>query len=220
MSAERERLSADWTALLYRYRAAAAARSAAFEELAAAYGSSDRHYHTLTHVAQVLETVTLLQNEAQDADAVRLAGWLHDVVYDPRAADNEERSADYAGLVLPRLAVPPPTVAHVQELIRLTKTHRASAGDRDGMVLLDADLFVLGSDEAEYAAYARAIRQEYAWVPDEEYRAGRTRVLQAFLRRPRIFSTERLAQQREAAARRNLQREIDGLEQGREPGSL
>ncbi len=53
-------------------------------------------------------------------------------------------------------------------------------------------------------AYAQAIRQEYAAVPDELYRPGRRRVLEGFLARPQIYLTERLRALWEAPARANL----------------
>src|SRR5262249_59491880 len=95
--------------------------------------------------------------------------------------------------------------------VLLTKTHQARPADLNGQVLLDADLAILGATPEEYAAYARAIRGEYAWVPDDGYCRGRRAVLEAFLQRPRVFSTARLAELREAAARSNLRAELREL---------
>jgi predicted metal-dependent HD superfamily phosphohydrolase len=67
----------------------------------------------------------------------------------------------------------------------------------------------LGADEPVYRDYAAKIRQEYAWVPEPQYREGRRRVLERFLSRVRIYQfLERL----EGAARRNLAAEIVRLE--------
>ena len=78
-------------------------------------------------------------------------------------------------------------------------------------ILLDADLAILGADPDEYARYARAIRQEYAWVPEADYRRGRTTVLQGFLVRARIFRLDRIHERLDAAARRNLRDELAAL---------
>ena len=61
------------------------------------------------------------------------------------------------------------------------------------------------------ARYVADVRKEYAWVPDADYRTGRASVLEAFLARPRIYHTDVMFTEAEAAARRNLRAEIDRL---------
>ncbi len=150
----------------------------------------------------MLATTHSLGWYACNLKAVKLATWLHDVIYDSRAPDNEERSADYAERLCVRLCIPDGHL--VAALILKTKTHDAG-GDPDAQVLIDADLAILGASEPVYRDYADAIRQEYGWVPEPEYRAGRRQVLQTFLRRPKIF---RLLRHLEYSARQNLADEI------------
>jgi predicted metal-dependent HD superfamily phosphohydrolase len=185
-----------------------------FDELAAAYSAPDRAYHNLDHVAAVLAVVDELADLTDDPAAVRLAAWYHDVVYDPRASDNEERSATLAEARLRGWGVAATTAAEVARLIRLTRTHQADADDADGHVLLDADLAVLASPPDEYDRYARAIRREYAWVADDAFRAGRAEVLRSFARRPQLYFTARMRERGEEAARANLARELAALEAG------
>src|SRR5689334_15382646 len=59
-------------------------------DLLARWREPHRHYHTDEHLAFMLEIIDRHADLADDADAVRLAAWFHDAVYDPRAADNEE----------------------------------------------------------------------------------------------------------------------------------
>ena len=66
-----------------------------FDEICRAYANSGRFYHTLEHVLAVLGTVESLACHAENLNAVKLAAWLHDVIYDSKASDNEERSAEY-----------------------------------------------------------------------------------------------------------------------------
>ena len=136
---------------------------------------------------------------------MKLAAWLHDVIYDSKASDNEERSAQYAERLCEELAIPEGHRAAA--LIRKTKTHVAE-DDADAQVLIDADLAILGASEPVYRDYAEKIRQEYAWVPEPEYRQGRRRVLESFLSRPRIYH---FLGQLEELARRNLEAEINRL---------
>jgi predicted metal-dependent HD superfamily phosphohydrolase len=74
--------------------------------------------------------------------------------------------------------------------------------------MLDADLAILGANPIQYQAYAAAIRQEYAWVSDADYRVGRCRVLQAFLSQSQIYFTASVLEELDATARSNLKAEI------------
>jgi predicted metal-dependent HD superfamily phosphohydrolase len=175
---------------------------AAFDDLVARYAEPHRRYHTLDHVRDVLDSLV------DAGPALLFAAWFHDAVYDPRASDNEEQSAELMRRVLAANGVAPDVLEETARLILLTKTHTAELCDWDGYELLDADLAILGASEAEYDAYAAAIRAEYDWVPEEAYRAGRATVLRRFLERRRIY---RRTWEREEAARRNLVREIASL---------
>ncbi|HSS67317.1 MAG TPA: metal-dependent phosphohydrolase [Nocardioidaceae bacterium] len=175
------------------------------------YSEPHRRYHDIHHLAAVLVAVDELSDEAVDADAVQLAAWFHDAVYDVRAGDNEERSAELAETELAAAAVAPARIAEVARLVRLTASHAADADDRDGAVLCDADLAILASPAAEYAAYAAAVRAEYAYVPEPDFRAGRAAILRQLLDLPRLFATERAHDRWEATARRNVEAEIADL---------
>jgi predicted metal-dependent HD superfamily phosphohydrolase len=176
-----------------------------FADVSRHYAGPGRWYHTLDHVQSVLETLDNLGAYAQNPHAVKLAAWLHDVIYDSKASDNEERSADYAERLCQELSIPDCRV--VATLILKTKTHSAG-GDVDAQVLLDADLAILGTSEPVYRTYVEQIRQEYAWVPEPEYRTGRRQILERFLTKPRIYHFLSLL---EKPARHNLTAEIAQL---------
>jgi predicted metal-dependent HD superfamily phosphohydrolase len=194
-----------WNELVRNWAVDAAVRDRAFDDLQKHYAEASRFYHTLDHIENVLEVVDSLASHAKNLDAVRLAAWLHDVIYDSKASDNEERSAEYAERLCEELSIPEGTL--VASLILKTRTHDA-AGDADAQVLLDADLAILGASEAVYRDYAEKIRQEYAWVPEPQYRQGRQRVLQSFLARPTIYH---FLSQLEEPARRNMAGELGRL---------
>jgi predicted metal-dependent HD superfamily phosphohydrolase len=181
--------------------------------LLAAYGAPSRGYHDLTHLAEVLAHVDLLADEADDLEAVVLAAWFHDAVYDG-GADDEERSAAWAEEELPGCGVAPARVAEVARLVRLTATHRPGPDDRDGQVLSDADLAILAAAPDRYAAYVAGVRAEYAAIPDEEFRRGRAAVLHDLLAKPELFHTARARELWEERARSNAGRELALLERG------
>jgi predicted metal-dependent HD superfamily phosphohydrolase len=180
-----------------------------FADLTRRYAEPHRVYHTLDHIAHVLRIINDLKDLSKDLAAIRLAAWFHDAVYDPTASDNEEQSAAYADRWLARLRLPQALIRSVDAMILATKTHQAEDGD--AQVLIDADLAILGADREDYTRYASAIRQEYAWLSDEDYRAGRVRVLQGFLSRERLYLTEPMHRRYDAAARRNLAWEVERL---------
>jgi predicted metal-dependent HD superfamily phosphohydrolase len=157
-----------------------------------AWGEPHRRYHDLAHLAAVLGLLDELGAHAADPTAVRLAAWYHDVAYDPQRSDNEEVSAARARIGLLGL-VDDATVAEVERL-----------------VLCDADLAVLASPPAAYAAYASAVRAEYAHLPDAAFTAGRIAVLERLLSLPALFRTPP-AQAWTARARANLTAELSLL---------
>ncbi|MFC3078375.1 phosphohydrolase [Phenylobacterium terrae] len=180
--------------------------------LEAAYAEPHRRYHTRAHIEACLKLLDEVQGLS--ADARRLltwAIWWHDAVYDPKASDNEARSAELAEADLAAMDVSPADRAEVARLIRLTAGHAVEPGDRLGAVLVSVDLAILGAPPADYDAYARAVRQEYAHVPDALWRSGRSRVLQRFLDAPVIFPDPGLGARFEVQARENLARELATL---------
>lgn len=197
-----------WCSLLARVAPAVDA-GASYRALAEAYGAPERYYHTLAHVGACLGELDGAAALAHDPDAVELALWLHDVVYDSRADDNEARSAAWAGALLGG-AAPGPLVARVGELILATRHAHPPDGD-DQALVCDIDLAVFGAPDDIFDAYEGAIRLEYAWVPDDEFRAGRRSVLEKFIARERIYATPSFHDRLEQPARRNLLRSLSSL---------
>ncbi|WP_128381138.1 hypothetical protein [Streptomyces cavernae] len=175
------------------------------------WSEPQRRYHTVDHLAAVLDHVDVLEDHAADPEAVRLAAWFHDAVYLPDRDTNEERSARLAERALPEAGVSQARTDEVARLVRLTVTHDPEPGDTNGAVLCDADLAVLAKPPAEYAAYAAAVREEYGFVPDDAFRAGRAVVLSQLLDLPRLFRTPYGAEVWEDAARQNLRAELTRL---------
>jgi predicted metal-dependent HD superfamily phosphohydrolase len=173
----------------------------------AAWGEPHRRYHDLAHLAAVLGLVGELAGAATDPDAVRLAAWYHDVVYDPRRGDNEEVSAERARAGL-RGLVPAERVEEVVRLVLLTAGHDPAPDDANGAVLCDADLAVLAGPPGAYAAYASAVREEYGHLSDAEFTAGRTAVLEHLLGLPALYRLPAVAAEWTPRARANLTAEL------------
>ncbi len=174
-------------------------------ELLGRWQEPHRRYHDATHLAQVLDALELLEAEPK----LQLAAWFHDAIYSPQRHDNESRSAALARLRLRHAGLAKDAREFVAHAVLATATH--DIVDSAIAPLIDADLSILGSCPATYKRYADAIRDEYAFVPDERFRSARARFLRTMLGRPEIFGTP-IAQARfESRARENLREELATL---------
>jgi predicted metal-dependent HD superfamily phosphohydrolase len=182
----------------------------AFQLIEYAYAAPERHYHNVHHVADCLRELAPVRPGCQDALAVEAALLFHDFEYHPTRHDNEERSADEAATALRAVGWDEPRIQVVRGLILATR-HAAAPTTPDAAIVADVDLSILGKGEDEFAHYERAIRREYAHVPDDAFRAGRASVLRGFLSRPRIYATDYFADRYEMSARRNLGRSLSAL---------
>jgi len=184
-------------------------------ELTKLYAAPDRHYHNLAHIEALLALAKRLQAEIADPNAVEAAIWFHDAIYDSRAKDNEARSA---ALAAERLAGPvePERLTKIVAMIEATATHQVpnladATARHDAALLLDMDLSILGAPPADFDVYEEAVRQEYGWVPEDAWRAGRAAVLQNFLARQFIFHTAAFRSELEGQARENMARSVAAL---------
>ena len=178
------------------------------EDLLARWSETYRKHHTVTHLHEMLDAIGLLADAGIefDREAVELAAWFHDAIYEIGRDDNEDRSAELAR----ELLASSPIRDEVARLVMVTKTHNVDDDDVNGAVLSDADLSVLGSEPLRYRTYAAAVREEYADVPDEVFKPVRAQVLSSLLD-GRLFHTAAGRERWDERARRNIAEEIRAL---------
>jgi predicted metal-dependent HD superfamily phosphohydrolase len=178
------------------------------EDLLARWSETHRKHHTVAHLREMLDAIGLLAESGIDFDreAVELAAWFHDAIYEIGRDDNEDRSAELAR----ELLASSPIRDEVARLVLVTKTHKVAEDDVNGAVLCDVDLSVLGSGPQRYQTYAAAVREEYADVPDEVFRPARAQVLASLLD-GRLFHTDAGRERWEQSGRHNLTAEIKEL---------
>ncbi len=188
------------------------ASEAAYQRVVGQYRVNRLAYHNLAHLYFCFTMLDHHHHLADDHTVIQAAIWYHDAIYDPKRGDNEELSAALAEEELPKLRIQGEPIDEqvVKALILVTK-HQSLPHGRNATLLVDIDLGILGVEERKYRRYARAIRSEYSWVPEDAYRSGRAKVLQSFLDRPFIYSTEQFRASHEARARCNLGNEISEL---------
>lgn len=179
-----------------------------YKTLESAYQSRGRHYHNLDHSRQMLSWIAYSWNDTWETCLIaKYAAWFHDAVYDSTRSDNEERSAELAVDAASQLQVPASIAEPAATWILCTKGHQAADSPACAH-FLDCDLAILGGPEELYRQYAAAIRAEYAWVAEDAYRHGRSKLLAHFLSRDRIYAVDQMAGKLEVQARWNLQKEI------------
>jgi predicted metal-dependent HD superfamily phosphohydrolase len=172
-------------------------------ELTRRYCEPHRHYHTLRHLAECFSHLSELAPYLSHPAESELALWFHDAVYDTRRTDNEALSAAWAADSARAQGLAECTARRVDRLIMAT-CHNADPEGEDAEAITDADLGILGADAERFFEYEAQIRQEYAWVPEPDFRTGRAAFLTRLLDRPHIFSTEHFRCRYEARARANL----------------
>lgn len=197
----RKRLIGRWNALLTSLEIDPSEHFSMLDDLLTRHTEPQRFYHNLVHLDKLLQ---LLPAEPH----LEFAAWFHDAICDPTRTDNETQSALLAEQSLRRLGLDPQLIQTVVSLILATRNHQSE--DHPATLFLDADLSILGAEPKTYQCYAQAIRQEYAWVPEELFLKRRAAVLQKFLSRERIYQTKAFAKL-EQPARENMQRELQQI---------
>lgn len=175
------------------------------------YSEAGRAYHNLKHIEHCLNEFDAVRQLAEHPDAIEVALWFHDVVYDSKAKDNEEKSASVLEAILNSADLPKKFIQRCESLVLITK-HDKLPGATDEQLIVDIDLAILGQTAEIFDRYEAQIREEYSWVPNDAFTEGRSKILRQFLQRPSIYSTEHFRRKYEQAARDNLTRSLSRLQ--------
>lgn len=171
------------------------------------YSHPFRYYHDLYHIDYCLNKLEDVKDLLKNRHEVEVAIWFNDAIYDSRRSDNEEQSAKLAYEIL-KNDLAKSFVNNVSRLIMATR-HNYIPKKIDEKIITDIDLSVLGLSEKEFDDYGKAIRKEYDWVKEEQYKIKRDEFLQKLLERPFIYSTKFFREKYEEQARKNLGRVIN-----------
>jgi predicted metal-dependent HD superfamily phosphohydrolase len=187
--------------------------------LVAEMSGATRHYHGLNHLATLWERhvamsplVGLDFGRAHVLMASAIA--YHDAVYVAGAKDNEELSA----LLWLSDSASADMAAEDREwvagTIRATTDHlRCNAGEGDWMGwarqwMVDLDLTPLGEEPDVFDRNTDDLRNEFSYLTDAEWDAGRLAFLLGFGKCGRIYRTPLVHDLFEGAARANIARQL------------
>lgn len=174
--------------------------------LITAYTEPQRAYHSVQHIVECLAHFQSIQSNLNEPIAVETAIWFHDVIYEPKASDNELQSAELMKQLC-NIFLSEQQIEKVYQWIIATQKHLPS-DDNDLNSVLDIDLAILGSDEKRFAEYEQQIQFEYAWVDADVYQVKRKQVLQQFEQMNPIYQTSYFNQRLEIQAKINLSKYV------------
>jgi predicted metal-dependent HD superfamily phosphohydrolase len=186
-----------------------------YADLRARLGGRGRAFHNLGHIDDCLRRFDEVTPQLDDRDAVEVAIWFHDAVYEPGDPTNERRSAE---LFLKQSAG---GRAHFRRrvcaLILTTRRNRTPRSN-DCKFIDDIDLAGFGAAWDDFMHNGDLLRREFAEQSDGDYYRGLTAFLGMLRRRPRFFRTDYFAERYEKQAHANLDRLLaDIAKQGHAP---
>jgi predicted metal-dependent HD superfamily phosphohydrolase len=180
-----------------------------FDEVHAYYSEPGRHYHTPKHIEHCLRQFDLAVAEMDDADAVEIAIWFHDLVFEMDSNDNELQSARrFAELANDSMESNFKT--RVYDLIMATAPPRLPKTN-DEEFMLDIDLSSFGLPWDDFVRDSSAVRQESPQLTDAEFFPGQRAFLESLVSREHFYFTEFFRSRIEDTARSNIKRHLKNL---------
>lgn len=205
-----------WASICAKQNVASTTTSIWWDIVVQRYSEPQRAYHTMEHISELVEHLRLANEHGciKDPVAIGFALFFHDIVYDPKAKDNEEQSvAAFSQFCDAAHTFQKSQIDKICDVIIATKDHVRTpvTADSDVLHFLDMDLGILAAPHSRFVEYGRQIRAEYSHLDDCTFVAGRTAVLKHFLGVTPLFKTTFFQHRWETLARKNLEWEINEL---------
>jgi len=186
-----------------------------FDSICQIYSQRGRAYHNLEHIAECLARY----DEGIPSVSIEFAIWYHDaeLLAGVTPPFNEIRSSHFLELSLPIFGVPKEIIENARRHILATSEHTVPTDERfytqtaDDLVMLDIDAWILGAEHERYIEYSTGIRAEHSSFPDKVYYPARLKIVKALLKDRVYYFTDSVTEEREEAARKNLETEREEL---------
>lgn len=152
-----------------------------YQTLIYMYGEPHRYYHTTEHLLKMFHLLDELNLSLsrKDMKKIYFAIFFHDLVYNPKLNNNEEKSSEAWLLFAEVNNIDADLCLSINEMILATKKHVKTSNFITNL-FLDLDLSILGSSPSEFNKYEESIRNEYSFVPLEIYNIERRKVMVKF----------------------------------------
>src|SRR5262249_16252507 len=130
-------LKSHWWELMDKYGVGESDKDKTFRLIAKKYSEKGRAYHNLSHIRALLNFSDSFKITIKDYQAVCFGIWFHDVIYDTKKSDNEEKSAELAVKILTELKVPDEIRDMARDMILSTKKHYPEGASEDTGLFLE-----------------------------------------------------------------------------------
>ena len=180
-----------------------------YDEVHAYYSEPGRYYHTPKHIEHCLIQFDLTAGDMENADAVEMAIWFHDLIFDFDAQDNELQSARRF-VELANDSMDAEFKIRVYDLIMVTAPPRLPK-TTDQEFMLDIDLSSFGLPWDDFVRDSTAVRQESPQLSDAEFYPGQRAFLESLVIRDHFYFTEFFRTRIEETARSNIKRHLGYL---------
>jgi len=182
------------------------------QRLINSYCEPQRHYHTLTHIEHCLGMFDQCKSLVSNPDALEIAVWFHDVIFEPGRHDNEALSKELY-LYLSIKVHAPELRELVGRLIMATLHDGSSLEDDDACYMVDIDLSSFGLSWDEFLRDSDNLRLENPQVSDAEYYFNQGNFQNYLLGRERFYLSNFFSRHYESRARDNLTRYFERIRQ-------
>lgn len=174
-----------------------------YQQLITAYNETQRIYHSQQHIEDCLKLFDHIKTELNNPDAVELAIWYHDAVYQLNANDNEQLSANL--FMQHSEGVFEAALRHqVYEHILATLHDGSAMLDHDSKYMVDIDLSSFSMPWEKFIQDSQNVRKEMQHIPDEEFYPKQCAFQQSLLRHGRFYQSDYFYQHYERHALDNI----------------
>ncbi len=188
-------------------------KNAASSDIAASlsrlYSERARHYHTMDHIDFCLSVFDQVSSLTSNPDAVELAIWFHDAIYNFPIQDNERLSAEFF-MQASQDSLSTALREKVYKMVMAT-VHDVVPTDPDEQMMVDIDLSSFGRPWEQFARDGENVRRELAYLSDADFYPRQINFMTGLVSRDNFYNLAWFREKYEAQARSNVSRYLQIL---------